>query len=347
LEKVQKRSDVGNKFMKANQNHSSDERDISKTPPLNQTNSLNTFRKTQSGEKIEDGYYSGFIKQLNDKKHIKVHHPYLKKNSVKYDVKNKNKPIKSGNTDISLTMENSTLPSLAGDKFKNTSDAGVNTPIDEESLNLPTLVKHFTTQLNHKNEIKIDSITSSRDFLEGVPRNDNVSLLKLQFSDRVPNSRQTSKSRAQNLNLITVSSSDRIFNTNNHQNNENDNKDNDVNNAETKNFLDYSESFININEINGDTGKSAFMTENEGAFNMNNIREVSKSFHKIDGFDSPNDVKIGSRQTARNSPGSMALQRYYSDTNVYTPLSRSGIANNNNNNNDNNYFINVFESFQA
>ena len=349
LEKVQKRSDVGNKFMKANKNNnSSDEREGSKTPPINQTSSLNTFRKVQSGDKIEDGYYNGFIKQLNDKKHIKVHHPFLKKNSVKYDSKPKTNKIKSSITDVSLIMENSTLPSLVGDKFKNTSDAGMNTPMDEESLNLPTLVKHFTTQLNNKNEIQTDSNTTSRDFLEGVPRNDNVSLLKLQFSDRVPNSRQTSKSRAQNLNLITARSNDKIFNNNNnnHQTNETDNKDNGLTNAETKStFLDHSESYINLNDINA-TGKITFITDNEGVLNMNNIHEDSKSFHKIDGFDSPDDVKIGTRQTARNTPGSMALQRYYSDTNVYTPLSRSGIANNNKNN-DNNYFINAFESFQA
>ena len=335
--------------MKANKNRtSSDERDNSKSPS-NQipSGSMNSF--TKSGEKIEDGYYNGFIKQLNDKKHIKVHHPFLKKNSVKYDSKSKSKKLKSDNTN--LTMESSGLPSLATDKTRNTDDTGTPTD-DNENMNLPTLVKHFTTQMNQKNENHLESNSSSRDFFEGVERNDNVSLLKLQFSDRVPNSRQTSKSRAQNLNLINSSiNNDKVIDEsiiieNKNQNSQatKNNNDNIVSNAESKSILlEHSESFININNNNG-TGKNAFITDSEIIMD-DSLRMTSKSVHdvNVNGFDSPHQ-NLGTRQGDRMTPGSIALQRYYSDTNVYTPITRSGI---NNDNNNNNYFINVFESFRA
>ena len=313
---MHKRADIGNKFMKSNVNvnlnktrTSSDERDSSKTP-TQQIYPGHPLPIIPASEKIDGGYYSGYIKQLNDKNHIKIHHPVLKKTNLKYEHKKTNKTRNSGET------IGSSMPSITTDKSKNTSE---NTHLSNiDSFNLPIIHKANSTQNIHQNNSLLSGGDTSRNFFEGVERNDNVSLLKLQFSDRVPNSRQTNKS------FIPINAT--ATNTNTNKNHIESNKNTTIDNR-NNNLYDNSDSYVNI-------------LEHPHSKNDNESHQLGSKSLQVINYNQQEDTKIGTRQTARSSHGSVALPRYYSDSNVYTPITRSGNLNNNN------YFINVFESFQ-
>jgi hypothetical protein len=139
---MHKRKDAGNKFMKTytKSRANSDERDGSKTPTQNpQSPPGGTLPPLQGNDK--SGYFDGFMKQLNDKENIKIHHPVLKKNSIHYESKKKDKTIKNNKQNPPAF-----LPSLT--EVKKNSDEKIED--SQNAIKLPAI--QTPTQLNEEKD---------------------------------------------------------------------------------------------------------------------------------------------------------------------------------------------------
>ena len=206
-----------------------EERDDSKTPGRNKnTNAASLQFYAEKPKMIKHvidpngPYYNGLKRQMNDKESISVHHPFFKKNNMKFETKNAQKKDNLGPlTDRSKTQnvnqfksnsltDHFSLPdvnlisqklNLRNDGFNNSRDyrdaAYVLTKNYENN-------KFTGSNNNNNNNNNKNNNNYNPNFFDGVIRNDNASLLKLQYHmDR--NSNLTNKFTSKPNDFETVS----------------------------------------------------------------------------------------------------------------------------------------------
>ena len=190
--------------MKRSKSRRNDEdRDDRKTPGKNLSNSVPPIHFYEDKPKViktvidpNGPYYNGLKRQLNDKDSISVHHPFFKKNNMKFETKNKknldnfepitdrSKPLNSqpNQKQFNSNSQNDrfSLPdiNLISQKLNNMRSDGFNTNRDFRDTAF-LLTKNYENNkfINNDN----DRIINSQRFFDGVVRNDNASLLKLQY----------------------------------------------------------------------------------------------------------------------------------------------------------------------
>jgi hypothetical protein len=201
---MRKRYEFGRNATKRSKSRRKDEnRDDTKTPSKKTSQSLPPLHFEDDKPKViktvidpNGPYYNGLKRQLNDKDSISVHHPFFKKNNIKYETKNKkNAGIIEPLTDRSKTLNPQINPSqfnsnsindrfslpdinLISQKLNTMRNDGFNTNRDFRDAAFLLTKNYENNKFANNNN---DQIINSQRFFDGTVRNDNASLLKLQY----------------------------------------------------------------------------------------------------------------------------------------------------------------------